>query len=475
MVWSGIQQFGTQGIGFIISMVLTRLLAPEDFGLLGMIGIFIALGFLFMDSGVNASVMRTQYPDEDDYSTIFYFNLFGGVIMYVVMFFLAPAIAWFYKLEELSLLIRVYCFTFILWSFSTTQRVKLVKSLDFKRETLIQIPAHLFSGVIGILLAYQGYGVWSMVWAALMKPFFIGIQYFYYFKWLPLPRIHFHKLKQHFKYGSKLTLSGFLEVVFSNLNNIVIGKLFLASSLGFYTRAQTMMLLPVESVNGILNLVTFPLFAAIQDDDNRLISIFKRMQQMAIFLLVPVYILLNILAEPLFRFLFTEKWLPAVPYFRILTLAGFLYPIHIYNLTVLKVKGRSDLFLRAEVWKKVVQGLPLLLVIPFGIEGLLWGYLGFSFIAVVINCYFSGKVLKYGLWSQLFDLKEIFLLGLTLAGFAYLVDRYFLEPNLKDFPRLIFGGLSSLFLYFGLGLFFKLPFTLEVKLMVMSKLGSIIK
>lgn len=469
MVWSGIQQFGTQGIGFIISMVLTRLLAPADFGLLGMIGIFIALGFLFMDSGVNASVMRTKDPDEDDYSTIFYFNLFGGTVMYLVMFLIAPAVSWFYERDELTLLIRVYSFTFIFWSFSTTQRLRLVKTLNFKRETVIQLPAHLFSGVVGIILAYQGFGVWSMVWAALLKPVFIGIQYFYYFRWLPLPRIDFQKLRHHFKYGSKLTLSGLLEIVFSNLNHIVIGKMFSASSLGFYTRAQTMMLLPVESVNGILNRVTFPLFAAIQDDDTRLISIFKRMQQMAIFLLVPVYILLNILAEPLFRFLFTEKWLPAVPYFRILALAGFMYPMHIYNLTVLKVKGRSDLFLKAEVWKKVVQGLPLLLVIPFGIEGLLWGYLGFSFIAVVINCYFSGKVLNYGIWNQLFDLKEVFLLGLTLAGFIYLLDRYILEPSLQDFPRLIFGGLSSLFLYFGLGLIFKLPYALEVKAMVWNR------
>ena len=353
-VWTFAQQFGNQFIGFFVSLILARLLLPSEFGLIGMIAIFVSIGNMLVSSGLTQSLVRSSNIDEDDYSTVFYFNLVSSIIIYFIIFFLAPLVAKFYEQPIITDLLRVYCLTFIISAFAAVQQAKLTREMNFKTQAFISIPSTVTGGVVGVVLAYLGFGVWSLVWSYLTTSVVNTIQLWIYSKWSPLLVFKREKFISHFNFGYKLTLSGLLESIFNNIYLIVIGKYFSVAQVGFYTRAETMKQLPVINISTTLQKVTFPIFSSIQDDDVRLKRIYKQLMEIVIFVIAPVLIFLAILAEPTFRFLFTEKWLPAVPYFQILCITGILYPIHSYNINILNVKGRSDLVLKLEVIKKVV-------------------------------------------------------------------------------------------------------------------------
>ncbi|HFX18010.1 MAG TPA: lipopolysaccharide biosynthesis protein, partial [Flavobacteriales bacterium] len=326
--WTFIQQLGTQGIGFIISIVLARLLLPEDFGLIAMITVFIAIGNVLLNSGLGSSLIRRQHLDEEDYSTVFYFNLLVSILIYMLTYWAAPYIANFYQQPILTQLIRWLGLTFIINAFAVIQQTRLTKLMDFKTQAIIAIPSLIIGGSIGVLMAYLQYGVWSLIAYNLIKNLVNTLQLWFYSKWQPLLKFNIAKFKQHFHFGYKLTLSGLLDTIFNNAYNIVIGKFFPVSDVGYYQRAKTLEMYPVGTLSAIMGKVSYPLFAQIQDDNVRLKSVYKKILQMNIFLIAPVLMISGVLAKPLFRFLFTDKWLPAVPYFQILLITGILYPIH---------------------------------------------------------------------------------------------------------------------------------------------------
>lgn len=447
LIWTFAQQFGTQGVQFLVSIVMARLLLPEEFGLMGMIGVFIAIGTSLMNSGLTQSLIRTENPDQEDYSTVFYFNLMGSIVVYFLLFFTAPLIADFFNQPILVNIIRVYCFSFIINAFSTVQLTRLTKEMDFKTQMTVAIPSLIGSGLLGMLLAYQGYGVWSLVWMALFQAFLSTVQLWWRTGWRPSFIFNVDKFKYHFRFGYKLTLSGLLDTIFKNIYQIIIGKYFLAAQVGFYTRANSLRQLPVTNISGALNKVTYPLFASIQNDDIRLKRVYKQIMQMVVFVIAPVLIIMGVLAEPLFRFLFTEKWLPAVPYFQVLCLAGILYPIHSYNLNILNVKGRSDLFLKLEIIKKVLIIMTISISFQFGIMGLIWGQLFTSTLAFFINTHYTGKFLDYGPWQQAKDILPPIVLagivGASILGLDYILRlNFFLDPL-----RLAIGGIVGITLY----------------------------
>lgn len=445
MVWSAIQTFGNQLISFGVSVILARLLLPSEFGLIGMIGIFMGISSVLISSGLGASLIRTDKPTQADYSTVFVFNMVGSMVLYVIMFFAAPFIADFFKQPLLTSITRWYCLIFVINAFSAIQITHLHKNLDFKTETKASLTSTMASAIVGISLAYEGFGVMSLVWMAIAGAIVKTIMLWGQSGWKPSLLFDQQKFRYHFGFGSRMMVSGILDIVFTNAYVLIIGKFYSPAQLGYYNRADSLKQLPVSNFSNILNKVTYPLFAEIKNDDVRLKSVYKQIMKMVIFIIAPILMLMGVLAEPLFRFLFTEKWLPAVPYFQILCLHGLLYPLHSYNLNILSVKGRSDLFLRLEVIKKLLLTLTIAVSFSFGIYGLLWGQVIFSFAAFFINTHYTGKFLKYSSLEQLRDILPALLLSSAMGMVVWVVDRQL--SFLPDVVRLLSASLGGILFF----------------------------
>lgn len=466
VLWVFLQQFSNQAVTFVISIFLARILLPEDFGLIGMITVFMALSQVLLNAGLTQSLIRQAKPLQIDYSTVFYFNVTASIILYFIIFLCAGFIADFYSQPVLKNIVRVYSLTIIINAFGAVQFTKLTKEMNFKTQMTVTVPSLIISGITGVVLAYLDYGVWSLVYMAVIQSFLSTIQVWFRSGWIPSLEFSKKRFKYHFNFSYKLGLSGVINSVYSNIYQVVIGKYFAPALVGFYTRAVTMKNLPVTNIANSLNKVTYPMFAEIQNDNIRLKKVYKMIMQSVIFVLAPVMVYLMVVAEPLFRFLFTEKWLPAVPYFQILCISGIIFPIHSYNLNILKVKGRSDLFLKLEIAKKILGVIVIIISLNYGIIALLWGQLISSILALFVNSYYSGNFINYRIWDQLKDISPILILtGLIGIAGWYIDNNIFI--NLNDVLRIILSGII------GLGLFLGVAYLLKFD--ALNNLLSIIK
>lgn len=467
--WTLIQQFSSQGISFIVTIILARLLLPEQFGLIAILNVFVNIGSILMDGGMGQSLIRTENPDIEDYSTVFYFNLIVSFIIYSVVYILSPFIAEFYNQPELEYITKWYCIIFITNAFSSIHYTRLTKNMEFKKELTITIPSLILSSTVGVLMAYNGFGIWSLVISSILQSTTVGFQLWFRSDWKPIFKFNKEKFYFHFKYGYKLTLSGILDAFFNNIYVLIIGKYFAANQVGFFNRADSLKQLPVNNISSVLNKITFPLFAKIQDDNERLKEMNKKIMQMVLYFVAPTLLIMAALGEPLFRLLFTDKWLPAVPYFQILCWGGILYPIHAYNLNILKVKGRSDLFLRLEIFKKVIVIITIISSISFGIIGLLYGTIITSIIAFFINTYYTGKLIKYSSFKQLKDLTPILIVAALTGGLVYSLDVLLLNKILNDIFRLIVGSIFGIIIFYLLSILLRLDSLNELKLIIKKK------
>ena len=448
-------------------MVLARLLLPSQFGLIGMISIFVSIGKLLVDSGLTQSLIRNKELDQEDYSTVFFFNLSTSIVIYIIIFLAAPFIAHFYNQPLLTNILRLFCLSFIFDSFSAVQRTKMTKQMNFRIQTIISIPSTIFGGIVGLALAYNEFGVWSLVWSTLATSIAGSIQFWIYSRWAPSLTFSFAKFKEHFLFGYKLTLSGLLDKFFSNLYLIVIGKYFSPAQVGFYARAETMKQLPVLNISTALNKVTYPLFSSIQDDDVKLKNVYRRLMKTVVYIIAPVLIFLAVLAVPTFRFLFTEKWLPAAPYFQIMCLTGILHPVHSYNLNILKVKGRTDLFLRLEVIKKSIIAITVLFTLNLGIYALLYGQIIISLLSFIVNTYYTGKFLKYSAWQQTRDIVPIIILSCFAGTIIYGIDQIYLFKYM-DIIRILIGGSLGVLIYLSISFMFRIESFIELRKIIIK-------
>jgi teichuronic acid exporter len=441
VTWTYFQQFGSQLISFGVSIVLARLIIPEEFGLIGMIAIFMGLGTALFQGGLTSSLIRTKELTEDDYSTVFFFNLVGSFVIYGLLFLAAPWISEFYKQPTLVNITRVYGLTYILSAFGTVQNTILTKELKFKKQAIISLPALIISSSVGLTLAYCNYGVWSLVASALVNTLVISCLLWITSDWYPKRVFSKEKFQQHFHYGYKLTLSSMLDIIFTNIYQIIIGRYYSPAQVGYYTRANSLMMLPVGNVSGALNRVIFPLFSKVQDDIPRFRNAYKQIMQMVLFIITPIIVLMALLAKPLIILLFTDKWIAVVPIFQIICFTGILLPIHKYNLLVLQVKGRSDLFLKLEVIKKIALSVILIISFFYGFYALLWGQLLFSIVALLINTHYAGRMLEYTMMQQLKDIAPVFAFAIVMGAVTY-----FVANALRDFnniTQLLVAGLSG--------------------------------
>ena len=467
--WTLFEQIGSKGISFIVQIILARLIAPAEFGLLGMILIFIAVGNSLADSGMTQAIIRSEDADEADFSTVFFINLAVSVFLYLLFFAIAPYIAAFYDQPRLTNLIRVYTLSIIINSFYGIQRTRLVKSLNFKDQMVVQLPAVIIGGIVGLVFAFLNFGVWALVYMEIAVGIMLALLYFSKTKWIPSLIIDKKKLISHFKFGYKLTISGLLSRITGNIFPLIIGKFFSTATVGFYTRALTMKEFPINIISNSLDKVLYPIFSRIQNDDLRLKAAYKRVQMISVFTLSTLMLLLIIVAEPLFNVLFGSVWLPAVPYFQLLCISGIFYPLIKYNANVLKVKGRSDLYLQASVSINIIQLVGVAATVQFGVMALVLSQVVTSFISVLIYIYFANKFIGYSLWDQFVDLLPI-LLPATIA-FAFVFGSFNLMDGisqLNDVFQII--ALSMAFLVLILGFAYYFNKTLKTEMLGVLKM-----
>ncbi len=462
VVWTFVQQFSLQIINFIVQIILARLLMPEMFGLIAMLTVFIAIGQMLMDGGMTSSLIRTKNPTQLDYSTVFVTNFIISFGAYLLTFFASPYIARFYNQEILKDILRVYALTFVVRSFVAVHVAKLTKEMNFKTQMILQIPSTIAGAIVGVLMAYMGYGVWSLVFLNLTQSVVFTVQYWVFIPWRPSFIFNKEKFKYHFNFGYKLTAAALLDTVYKNLYNILIGKVFSPTITGYYNQADTIRLLPVTHMATVLDKVTFPLFSSISDD-KQLKNAFKTTMKLAVFISVPIMMYLIVMANEIFIFVLGEKWTPAVPYFQILGVSSIIRPLHSYNLNILKVKNRSDLFLRLEVVKKIIGFVAILVSIPFGIMPLVYSYTISYYIMVLLNTYFSGKQINYRMSEQLKDISVLFVIGIISSLVAFFFNKFLILVPLSVFLRILFVGFAFLTVYIFLVFLFEKEVLLKIK------------
>lgn len=455
VIWTFADSFFIKGITFVASLILARILGPKEFGLIGMISIFIAIGISLVDSGLAASIIRTKDPDSRDYSTVFYTNLAISIVVYLILFFSAPLIADFYNQQILINLIRVYCLSFVISAFSAIQLAILNKEMLFKKIVIYNLPSTIIGVFVGILLGYLGYGAWSIVWMYLTTQVIMSFLLWIFTKWKPEFIFSKEKLKFHYNFGYKLMLSGLLDKVFKNIYNVVIGKYFSVQTLGYFDRAKAFNDYPSYTLTSVISKVTYPLLSKLQDDKKRIALIYRKLLQFTFFITAPVMLGAAAIAKPLFLLVLGEKWLHAVPFFQILSLAAMLYPIHAFNINVFKVYGRSDLFLKLEIIKKAIVVIALIISINFGIIALVWSVVFTSFISLLINTHYSKDIIKYSTKQQLLDMLPIFIFsGLVFFSIKTIIN-LLEDGGYNLYLQISTSVLSGIVIYFALNYLFK--------------------
>lgn len=453
IVWSSIERFSVQGIQFLVMIVMARLLTPKDYGLVGMVAIFIAVAQSLVDSGFSQALIRKQNRTETDNSTVFYFNIVVGILLYLVLFAIAPLVAIFYDSPELTALMRVVCLSVVFNSFVVVQRALLTVNIDFKTQAKASLTAAVVSGVIGIGMAYSGFSYWSIVAQQLVNLGLNTLLLWIFTRWRPRWIYSWGSFRELFTFGSKLMVSGLLDVVYRNMYLLVIGKVFTASSLGYYTRANQFAEFPSSNLTGIMQRVTYPVLCQIQDDDERLAQIYRRFLRLSAFLIFPLLVGLSAVAEPFVLLLLKEQWLFAATLLQIICFAMMWYPIHAINLNLLQVKGRSDLFLRLEIIKKAIAVLILCVTIPMGLIAMCVGQILSSLIALIINTNYTGKLIQVGFLRQMRDLLPTLLLSLSMWGVVYGITSCLSGIILQ----LIVGIIAGMVYYIALSALFHFP------------------
>lgn len=462
VIWTLIQSIGSKGLSFIVLLLLAKLLSPDDFGLIGMLMIFIQISETIIEGGFNLALLQKKNIDDIDYSSVFWINFFASIFLYIIIFFFAPLIAKFYEQEILTSLVRVVSIVIIINSFCLIQETKLTKDINFKALTLAHLPSIIISGTIGVLMALKGFGVWSLVIYQIFSRFTYAIQIWFISKWKPLIIIDFSRVKTLFSFGANILISNILHVFYINSFNVILGRFYQPKVVGYYQNSFNITSVPSATLTGVLSKVIFPTFATIQDDNEKLKLGYKKVIQQAFFWITPLYIFAGILAQPLFEFLFNPSWIPSVPYFKWLCVVAIFSPLVTYNLTIINIKGKSKLFLKLEVYRKVLTIIGMISVMKIGIMAMLFMRALSELVSYLIFSYYGGRLINYKTLQQLKDLLQTsiicFLSGLVVY-FTYL----FMLNEVDNLLMLIISSLLGFISYFFMAFITKNEAMIEFK------------
>jgi teichuronic acid exporter len=450
VIWSSAGGFCQHGIQFIVGIILARILLPEEFGLIGMIIIFIAISSTITESGFIQALIQKKDATQLDYDTIFVFNVIISVILYVLLFLFARFISDFFSEPQLIPLIRVLAVTLIISSLSFVHITKLTKEVNFKKITYSQIIASLFSGFIAIILALKGFGVWSLVLKFVIFCFVQSTLYWYYKRWFPKLQFSWKSFKKLFSFGSKIFVVRLIGIIYKKLYYVVIGRAFSSSDLGFYTRAEQFTTLSSQKITSAIQHVTFAALSSIQEEQQRLKTGFRRTIQLTMFVTFPLLIGLAVVAEPLILILIGEKWEQSIPYLQLLCFVGIFHPLHIINLDMFNVKGRSELSLKIEMFKTITV-IPIIVIsIGWGIRGLIIGLLIHSMFCYFLCICYSGRIISYSVYEQLRDIYPSFFVAIIMGIMTFIFGS--LLPDINGL-KLVLQIFMSIGIYYFLSKF----------------------
>jgi len=413
--WSFVDNVASSGITFLVGLILARLLTPAEYGIMAMIAIFIAVSNSIIDSGFSNALVRKINIQRIDYNTVFFFNLVVSLVMYLLLYIASPAISAFFKEPVLIEIVRVIGWVLVINALAIIPRTIFVRNVDFKTQTKVSLISSITSGIIGIGMALSGFGVWSLVGQQLSRQLLNTIFLWIYCNWRPVFEFSKDSFKELFGFGSKLLLSGLLDTIYKNIYYIIIGRFYTSAQLGQYTRAEQFNMIFSSNLTSVVQRVSYPVLSSIQKDPERLREAYRKVIKSTMLITFACMLGLAAVAKPLILILIGNKWLPAVYLLQIICFSGMLYPLHAINLNILQVKGRSDLFLKLEIIKKIIAIGPIAIGILYGIEYMLLGSVLTSFIAYFLNSYYSANLINYPTLEQIKDILPTFLISLGTA------------------------------------------------------------
>ena len=467
LVWRYAERCGTQFISFVLSLILARLLTPSDYGLIGLITVFINIAQVFLDSGMGQALIQRKDIKQEDYSTVFCYSMVLSIIIYGILFFVAPLIGDFYDNVLLVRVIRVLAFSIVIGTLTSAQNSYLQREMKFKRLFWITLSGTVISGAIGILMAYNGFGVWALVGQTLVKQIINVICIWIAVKWKPKFHFSLKRLLQLFSYSWKLLCSSLLDVVYSNIYSLIIGKFYSTEALGVYERGKHFPMFIINNINSAIDSVLFPALSEVQDEKTRLKNMISRSVKTSTFLIFPAMAGLAAIAKPLTVSLLTEKWIPAVPFIQFCCFTYAFWPIQTANLQAIKAVGRSDIFLKLEIIKKIMGVTVLAITLQHGLYVMMFARCITTMISLFLNSYPNKKLLGYSYWEQVKDFFPSFLLSLIMCGIVFSINLF----NLNSFVTIFIQVAVGIIVYLGGAYIFKF----ETLNYLLATLKSIIK
>lgn len=462
--WSAVDRFGHQGVQFVLYTVLARLLSPVEYGLIGMLSIFLGVALIFADSGVSTGLIQRTEITPDDETSVFWLNIGTGILLTVLLCGVAPAVADFYHQPILRPLLRVLSLQFVLSAFSNVPCALLMRGMDFRRLTLIGTSSVIIAGITAITLASAGWGVWSLVGQTLAASLSRMVMVAVFARWRPRGRFRWASIRAIWRFSGNLLCSGLIYQVFENLYNATIGKVYSAADLGCYTRANQMQSFTSGTITGIVNRISFPLFSRLQSDPAALLGALRRVIRLTLIPTCFVLIALAVAADQVVVLLLTEKWRPCVPMVRVLAVCGVLFPLHVLHLSALTAVGRSGLFLGLEVAKRALQAVLLAVTWRLGVMSMVWGYMALNVISYFINSFYNIRLLGYTWRRQASDTMPILAVG-AVAALAATTSATLLSGGLWSqliirlaVLGLVFGSLSWMLRRHGFGEMWQMVF-----------------
>ena len=465
MAWTGVEHLSTQVIQFVIGIIIARILLPSDYGIIGMLSLFIAIAQTFLDSGFAKALIQKKDRSDKDFSTVFIFNVIASLALYLIFYISAPWIASFYEMPVLTEVTRATTLSLIISGFTIVQQAKLSIGLQFKEQAIASIISVVLSGACGIYMAYNGFGVWALVCQSLLSAMVRSSILWFCSGWIPRLCFSIDSFHSLFSFGSKLLCSSMINTIYNNIYTLVIGKVFNATELGLFNRANQFATLPSSTATQMVVNVNFPILVQMQDDNDKLVQTYRTLLRTPMFILVPILLGIASIGYPMVEVVLGEKWLSCVPYLQILCIGSIFSPLTHINLNLLYVKGRSHLVLRLELIKKPIAFLILLISIPFGIWWMCFGAAIYNFIAFAINCYYTRKILHYGLFSQLKELLNIFANGAIM----FVTVTFAMNPFDVVWQKLLIGIFAGIVSYTTYAVFSKDNSLAEIKTFILHR------
>jgi teichuronic acid exporter len=422
LIWKLLERGAVQGVQLVIQIILARLLLPSDYGIIAIVTIFIYIAGVFVQTGFHSALIQKKEIDSTDLSSVFYLSLLIASMLYIILFFTAPLIAVYYNELQLTSIIRILSITLFFGAVSSIQNSIIARKMQFKKLFISSLIAVIISGTIGVVMAYMGYGIWALVAQQLINQILVtGILYFTV-KWRPQLLFSLDRIKKLFSFGSKLLIATLIDTVYNEIRGLIIGKMYNTQTLGYYNRGRQFPHMIVLNTNGAIQSVMFPVLSAEQNDKQRVKEIVRRSIAASTLIIFPLMMGLAAVAEPLVIILLTEKWLPSVPFIQIFCASYALWPIHTANLQAINALGRSDIFLKLELVKKIVGTIVLVITMFFGVFAMAFGVLIVGILCTFINAYPNLKLLGYSYKEQGKDIMPPLLISLLMGAVVYSVS-----------------------------------------------------